>query len=481
METYNRVFWGQKQWLERGRKAGKKPVMTSTYNASIKSMADGLFNDFSVEKGVTITPENTRWIAKQLNSELQGVLPGITKLKNFLQELALILAENGEDFGFLGPVTRFNYKRRYREAETIRINHKSKQHGTIRLSHAIGDKDHITDKALKMIKNGVVANFTHALDKELVGWLYLYFGEDLLTIHDAFGARAADMDKLYEAVRKAHKDIFSRPVLQEILEQNMSKEKAQEALADLMVNTWDVEDTDHNQHNYGKSGKPNKEKNLNTIYDRAKVDPSTLTDRTIEDADPSQPGTTIKYENGNISIQASPEYKTQLENEVKQDTRARSAEFTATQATTKASKLVNMSVKVTKGNGDVVNATLEAANIVAAIDKANRSMNDITKLGQAIEEIEAVTDAYKKVIRGAENKLHNAFANSIKEQYLVYYLNLVNQTEGVESQVKVAKYEQSFADLAEKALPDYRSTNPQPIAQSGGTDPNTSDNRTCEN
>ena len=479
MDFYNGVFWGQQQWLERGRKAGKKPVMTSTYNAAVSSMADGLYKEFSVEKGVSIQPENTSWIAKHLNGELQATLPNVTKLKNYLQDLALALAANGQDFGFRGPVTDFNYIRRYREADTIRLNHKSKL-GNIQLSHAIGDKESITEKALKFIKNGVVANFTHALDKELVGDLYLNFKHDLLTVHDAFGTKLANMDELYFAIRESHKRIFDKPVLENILKQNISDpNQVQADLAYLMVNTWDSEDVFHNQHNYGKSGKADTQKNVQDIFTRAGVDPATRTDRTISESHPSQPDTTVKYEGGNIVIEQSPEYVEALANKVKTPIQELVAIDLASNVEKQAGELFYMSRSVRKGNGDVVNVLPEATQLVAAVDAVNKSLGDINELAKALEVFERVSDAYKKAIRGAENKLHNAYVNAMKEQYLTFFLNTLETVEEA-PEVKVKSYQETITDLIKKIEPTEEIKDASSVALPEVSTGNKADIRTCE-
>ena len=91
MDEYNGIFWGQKEWLERGRKAGKKPVMTDNYNASVGSMADGLYKEFSVIKGVQISKANTNWIAKNLQAANQRIMSPIQTFKEEIGNIAFNL------------------------------------------------------------------------------------------------------------------------------------------------------------------------------------------------------------------------------------------------------------------------------------------------------------------------------------------------------------------------------------------------------
>ena len=493
MDTYNRVFWGQQMWLEQGRSAGKKPVMTSTYAATIGSMADGLFKQFSVERDsegnpVQISPENTQWIAKELDAELQNTLPRITSFKNYLQNLALELAAAGLDFGYKGPVTGFNYKRRYREADTIRINHKARGKEDVRLSHAVGDVEGITDGAISNIKNGVVANFTHAGDKEIVGDLYLNFKKDLLTIHDAFGSKLADSFEMMRQVRESHKKIFDMNVLEQVLIENivdtglgdMNRVKAD--LAMLMANTWDSNDVFHNQHNYGKSGKPNKEKNVQNIFDRAGVDKESRTDKTVSEPSSSQPNSTVTYKDGNIVTTASPEYTENLKKKVSEPIMNKVAGNLSTEVNRHLTTLTALSQKIVKTNGEETHAINEVMALTSAAEKVNAALEgDISTLEAAIEEFEKSSDEYKKAVRGAENKLHNATINNMKKQYLIYYLNKVNKEDVKVTGVQVKTYQQSVADLIVKSEP---AVDPvagiQPEAKPTVENVESVDNRTCK-
>ena len=293
MDAYNGIFWGQKEWLERGRKAGKKPVMTDNYNASVNSMSDSLYKEFSVIKGVTISRSNTDWIATKLQASNQELMKPIQRFKQVMIDLAIRRMQkgeafqttnengnpvtkyrDGEDITWKGKSTDFNYVRRYREPETIKLKHQNYNNpdDISQIDITVGDSNVMDERA---IINGVVANVTHTLDKEIVGDLQLNFkhNKELLTIHDAFGTSLANMDELFNAIRESHaklyRDVDGKTTLMSILEQNTdSKEEAQALHDQLFVGDWNEELIKDNQQAYGKAGSTDKQAIVKSLYER---------------------------------------------------------------------------------------------------------------------------------------------------------------------------------------------------------------------
>ena len=289
MNLYNSIFWGQPEWLERSRTAGKKPVMTDNYNASPQSMAAGLLKEFSAIKGVKISPSNTRWIADRLVESNQQIMNPIFRFKEAIKNLAESRAmegtpevyidedgkpqdrwRNGKDLGWVGKFSQFVYKRRYREPKILQLQHQNfgDPKNISNLSVAIGDTD-IMD--MKRIRNGAVANITHTLDKEIVAWMHLNFkhNDELLTIHDAFGTSLSNMDELYHAVREAHAALYNGDTFLDILRQNTNSEaEAQEIFERIYVGDYDVDLIKDSQAAYGKSGKIDKKKLVQSLKDR---------------------------------------------------------------------------------------------------------------------------------------------------------------------------------------------------------------------
>ena len=324
-DTYNGVFWGQQKWIERGRKAGKGPVMTTTYGAAISGMSEALFDVFSIEKdsegkSEAIFKENTTWLAKNIVAQMKINLPSINNIKKELVSSVIELAEDGKDFGAKGLITDFNWQNRYRGVKETRVEHNYKgskkfdtnETGDISLAITIGNEEDMrlydeNDKKTDEFKDaisGILANFTHSFDKEIVADMMLTFGKDngLLTIHDAFGSHLNSMDGMFDAVRNTHEKMFSQDALYKAFADNFSPEVAKEKTDKLMVNTWKPEYSHHNQNAYGQSGKADPQKITDGLMSRLAEKGGDTTKQPERSVETSDGHTDIVYKDGNVSL-----------------------------------------------------------------------------------------------------------------------------------------------------------------------------------
>ena len=289
-DIYNGVYWGQELLVAMGRKASKGPVMTKNYNSKISGMSDALYDLFSIEKGITINKDNTRWLASELNTKADDLLTNIKDLRGRLVEIATELAERGEDFGFIGEFSKFEYGLEYREGDVIKLKHEygGEPEGALdddifdskilQLDLTIGNTETLD---LRRIVNGIVANFTHAFDKEIIAWMMLKTDYDLLTVHDSLGTHLADVSKMFKDSRTAYNATINPDAFEEALAQNVGKEQAAIDRANLAPEDYDPEYVFQNQHNFGKSGKFDTVSAFKPLIDRAGGFPdTTLAERT---------------------------------------------------------------------------------------------------------------------------------------------------------------------------------------------------------
>ena len=137
---YNGVYWGQKHMVDAGRKASKGPVMTKNYDSVVSGMSEALMELFGVEKDITITRDNTYWLAEKLDEGADKKLPRIKALREVLKIIAKNkITKEDPDFGFVGQ-SGFPYKRRYREVETYNLAHKYRGDINTNLDESLHDE-----------------------------------------------------------------------------------------------------------------------------------------------------------------------------------------------------------------------------------------------------------------------------------------------------------------------------------------------------
>lgn len=495
-ERYNKIFWGQEYWLERGRKAGKKPVMTTTYNAHVSSMADGLYKEFSVDKTadgkpVEITEGNTYWLASELKAELESFLDPITVLKKKLQTIAegMALGAYGEDnknFGWTGKWSGVRWNREYKNPVFARIPIKNGP----TLKVAVGDEAELTlyerddptkkTDAFKKIISAVVANFTHSLDKEVVAWLYLNYGEDLVTIHDSYGARLSDMMSLFDKVREGHEEIFSGDLLYEILEENIGDVAAREITDELMVNDANIADTKDNQHGYGKSSKADKDKAVTGLYDRAGVDRKTINKEDASFPDATGQDSVVTYKKGSLAIVPSEGYMESM----KTITTKQIADINLVKSTNlMMNDIQRLSANLAKKkNGQNIISETEVSNLMITVNNFNNDISSgkelsLTEVEDYVAEVESGITDYKKVVRGSDNPAVNTLATNLSSAY---------QLQLVAALKREGKLDLSYGDSLVKQLQSEEATEPEfsdetatDLPLSGSIDSTIVDDRTC--
>ena len=221
------------------RKTVKPNVMTKVYGASDHGRADQNFEklkelpwvklrsdllkrgmgehrwaEFAERLAYREVGEQSRYLAKLTNQELQELVPAAYLAMKFLTNLAVALQKEDKPLSWTTP-SGFPWLNCYRERDTKRarflIQGKLKQK-TI----AVGYKDSLS---LQETKNGAAPNFIHACDaSHLVLTINAAGIPDLVAVHDCLGCHAPMADHLREAILRTLVEMYSKhDVLAEVL------------------------------------------------------------------------------------------------------------------------------------------------------------------------------------------------------------------------------------------------------------------------
>ena len=292
-DIYNGVTWGEKLLVDMGRKMSKGPVMTKNYNAVVSGMAKAIYELLSVERHVDMSRENSYWLADQLDQGADKLLPNIRNLRAELKaviEKKIATPGEDQDFGFTLPESGFPFKRRYREPETYDLGHKYKGNIDAKLDEVLFDKDVIQLKmavgdSLRIdesdMLSGVVANFTHTFDKEILARLFNIINYEMLTVHDSVGVHLANVTDVFEKSRQAFNDVVNPQAFEDALAQTVGREEAKAIRKRVAPEDYNNEFMFQNQHNNGKSGKFDADNALKDIWERVGgVPENSLAERT---------------------------------------------------------------------------------------------------------------------------------------------------------------------------------------------------------
>ena len=135
----------------------------------------------------------------------------------------------------------------------------------IQIKMAVGDSDTVHESD---VLSSILANFTHAFDKEIIAWMYNNTDLDLLTVHDSVGTHLADVTTLYQKTREAYNAVINPDSFEDALAQNVGKDEAKRLRKELAPEDYKPEYVFQNQHNFGKSGKYDADSELKDIWDR---------------------------------------------------------------------------------------------------------------------------------------------------------------------------------------------------------------------
>jgi DNA-directed RNA polymerase, mitochondrial len=210
-------------WLQRGitRKLIKRPAMTFGYSVTLTGMRRQL-DEIYAQLHRDGCPD-TFYLAQRIMEAAKQVLPGPTRAKKFIRELAKERADNDKVLEWTTP-SGFPWANRYHESN-IETLHMETRGEYFRCRVGEGYKlDVLKGKAM----NAAAPNFVHGLDAShlinVVNEAASRGRTDIITIHDCFGCLAPQARMLSGIVRQQFAFLYRRTdVLADLRDASRSK------------------------------------------------------------------------------------------------------------------------------------------------------------------------------------------------------------------------------------------------------------------
>lgn len=185
------------------RKLFKSPIMTFAYSVTAKGMADKLLETYRdlFRNSTEPKPEAIRFLAKTVRAACEDLLPGPTRIMNYVRKLALYRYKQ-EKFLEWRTGTGFPVSNRYQEPNVVDLDLGS---GGVRSRYTVADG------ALPKIKKGKILNaaspnFVHSLDAtHLIRTVLSANNEgirDILTVHDSMACLAPHARLFGQIIRR---------------------------------------------------------------------------------------------------------------------------------------------------------------------------------------------------------------------------------------------------------------------------------------
>jgi DNA-directed RNA polymerase len=208
------------------RKATKRIVMTVPYSSQPHSH-QGYVSEFYFElvrqmdfKSEPFPSRSTYkacdYLARQIRESLLEATAGAKVVMDYLRELAVAAAENGQHMSWTAP-TGLRVVQRYRKSNKR----------TVTVSAGRRVKVHMFDEVDAVDKNksanAISPNFIHSLDAAaatlVVDEIFEQGAVGFQAIHDSFATHAADAPALARAIRASYIQVFSEDLLEKIREE----------------------------------------------------------------------------------------------------------------------------------------------------------------------------------------------------------------------------------------------------------------------
>lgn len=208
-----------RHWLNVGipRALGKKPIMTYTYNATLRGTAIYIENYARLEDPSLCPPQHTLryayYLARKLFEGIANTVPKAAELKEWLSDLPK-QADRTTYLRWVVP-SGFTVLHDYQGIKKRRVSLYSCGAGTVQIKEATGGTD------LKSSRNALVPNLVHSLDAchmTMVANRCKQEGIHLAGVHDSFGTHPADADRLGEIIREEFVRMYAEhDILQDLL------------------------------------------------------------------------------------------------------------------------------------------------------------------------------------------------------------------------------------------------------------------------
>jgi len=190
------------------RALAKKPVMTYVYAATQRGVAEDIL-DYIADQGWHqdgVSREGlASFMAKLMFEEIEKVVPAAAACMKWLKKLASSNSKQGYVY-WENPVG-FTITQMYYKTEQMRVYVRS-----CGISSAVYYKDTDDLNPAKM-GSAIAPNFIHSMDAAHLIKTVNNFSEDIVTIHDSFGAHACDIDHLLKVTKQQFYGMYSDPEL----------------------------------------------------------------------------------------------------------------------------------------------------------------------------------------------------------------------------------------------------------------------------
>jgi DNA-directed RNA polymerase len=194
---------------ESDRAIVKRPAMSYFYGSRPGTWTNtgGRWRPFGMTKQIADvlkerkqSPQGATKLALAIYRVIEKMVPKAKAVREFLEQLAKLCAENGKPLRWTTPLG-LPVINRYHEPETeivsVSLNGRRR-----RVKLTVGDRDGINKKKAA---NAVTANFTHSVDAshlQLVALAAANKGIEMLSVHDCFGTAAPDVGGLGAIIRE---------------------------------------------------------------------------------------------------------------------------------------------------------------------------------------------------------------------------------------------------------------------------------------
>ena len=196
------------------RSMAKRPVMTTVYGASLRTLTQYLRDSLDADMAAAGMPElpgRLKWpygmyITKHLVKALHEVVPSADLAMQWLREVA---KKHDGDLVWVSPMG-LSVVQSYPNKDILRIFLRSCGTTTLRIA-----SEGIGLKGSKMV-DGISPNFVHSLDASHACFTALAMrdlGCSMVSIHDSFGTHPSDVDTMHRCIRESFLKVYSQDIV----------------------------------------------------------------------------------------------------------------------------------------------------------------------------------------------------------------------------------------------------------------------------
>lgn len=195
----------------------KRPVMTTPYGVTPSGIKDQLKD---AAKSLRPSKDALAYISKKVVRAIEDVMHGPAEVQNWLQSIAKDMATAHSSLIWTVP-SGFRVCQDYRKPKFKRL---SAGKFSVRFYLPV-DGERPIDKRKQA--TGIIANFVHSMDGahlvQVVNRLNGAGISNVGVVHDSFGVHACHVDIMNQVIREEFVRIYSEPVLQKFLQEQVER------------------------------------------------------------------------------------------------------------------------------------------------------------------------------------------------------------------------------------------------------------------